>query len=149
MWKSIGAPTGGVTSAPEATNYSESGYASGGFFVAVRGGDGGCWHKYSLDGGANWSSWFSHGGQILAGTGPTAVSPTTTSVRFAVTGTNHAVYFWTGSAWKSLGGYLTSSPDAGSALNGDIVLVARGGNGLPYSIESTNSGSTWSSWYQV
>ena len=149
-WKSLG---GLVTSSPAAASW-----AFGTLAVFARGTNGQLYERQTLDGGTNWGSWFSRGGQILAGTGPAAYgvnSPMT--LGWFVTGTNHQLYHaWDDEGgqhvWRSLGGYLTSSP--GAALLAQtgvghffgIVVAARGSNGNLYYKMTNDGGATWSGW---
>ena len=49
-----------------------------------------------------------------------------------VRGTNGALYAREDSkAWISLGGVITSGPDAMSTLDGRVIVVARGNDGAP------------------
>jgi hypothetical protein len=47
--------------------------------------------------------------------------------------------------WKSLNGYLTSSPGAGAVVNG-VGVAVRGGDGAVYYKHTSDGGTTWSSW---
>jgi hypothetical protein len=90
----------------------------------------------------SWGSWTSLGGQLLAGTSPAAYSSGGTPGWF-VTGTNHQLYWSTGSGWTNLGGYLTSSPAATSPASGMIDVFVRGSNGALYEKTTTDGGATW------
>jgi hypothetical protein len=90
----------------------------------------------------SWGAWTSLGGQLLAGTSPAAYSSGGTPGWF-VTGTNHQLYWSTGSGWTNLGGYLTSSPAATSPASGMIDVFVRGSNGALYEKTTTDGGITW------
>jgi hypothetical protein len=67
-----------------------------------------------------------------------------------VVGTGHALYLWWGaSGWKSLGGYLISSPTACSHTAGTIDAFAVGGDGDIWSRLTTNAGTSWNPWYEL
>lgn len=124
--------------------------------VYVRGGDGALWTKsysaYSASVAGSWSGWSRIGGQLLAGTGPTAYSwydSNNQHLGWFVTGTNHALYhMWmdaTGThGWENDGGYLTSSPAATSQAPGKIDVYVRGGDSALWQKEYSNGG--WGSW---
>ena len=140
-WRSLG---GYLTSSPAAI----SRYAAA-IEVFARGGNGALWSRYSTDNGASWSNWGSLGGKLLDGTGP-AVSAREGGFDVFVIGTDHALWqkTWTSSGgtvdWHSLGGYLTSSPAATSRSSNTIDVFVRGGNGLIYWKEYSNS--AWGGW---
>jgi hypothetical protein len=141
-WTSLG---GGLTSSPAAI----SRYVAA-IEVFARGNDGALWSRYSTDNGVSWSNWASLGGKLLDGTGP-AVSAREGGFDVFVIGTDHALWqkTWTSSGgtvdWKSLGGYLTSSPAASSFAPDWIQVFGRGGDGALWS-RSTSNGRTWSNW---
>ena len=146
-WKSLG---GKLTSSPTAVART-----AGVIVVNVRGANGGLWTTVTGDGGATWAQWYSPlAGNILEGTGPTSYCFGMDRIGVFVTGANHQLYHaWTDSAgrhgWENLGGYLTSSPSAGSVeltgTGGRIVQVAaRGGSGECYIKESIQN--TWYNW---
>jgi Uncharacterized protein conserved in bacteria (DUF2334) len=124
-WEFLG---GYLTSSPAAVSRG-----AGKIDVFVRGTDGALWSRYTTDGGISWASWYKIGGQLLAGTGPTAYAWGSNQIGWLVTGTNHALYhMWndgTMHGWENLGGYLTSSPAATSPTTGDIDVFGRGGDG--------------------
>ena len=129
QWQSLG---GRLTSRP--------GTASGGLSVpngsatdvVARGTDGAVWVNQSIFAGpgeVRWTGWRSLGGQVLAGSGPTAVN-TGNRVYVLAVGTDRAVWVkhsadgahWT--AWRSLGGQV--SGDLGAASHGPAIVFARG-----------------------
>jgi hypothetical protein len=121
--------------------------------VFVRGTNGAIYTKSSTDGGATWSTnWGNIGGQALDGTGPAASRWGSDGYAIFVTGTNHQVYLksWTSTGgwvdWRSIGGYVTSSPGAarGDALH--VEVLARGSNGNCYLTSTGNGGTTWTGW---
>jgi len=140
-WKSLG---GYLTSSPAGASYG-----SNMFVIAARGGDGAVWRMYTLDGGTSWHPWVSCGGRLLQGTSPAVVSPATGGANVAVIGTNNALYWWTGTSWTSLGGYLTSSPAAASHSTNVVDVFARGGDGNIWSLGTMNHGDNWSPWYKI
>ena len=96
------------------------------------------------------TSWTSLGGQIPAGSSPTASSWGSGRLDLFVQGMNGALYHksYTGSTWSSwenLGGKLTSSPAATSPGNGQINVFVRGTNGALYQRSWTGSWSSWTS----
>ncbi len=142
VWKSFG---GYLTSSPSATSPRFNI-----IYVAARGGNGALYLRYTTDGGTNWASWYSWGGQLLEGTGPALVSPNPSYSTGFVTGTNHRLYsFAGGTSWQSLGGYLTSGPAAASQTTDAIDVFALGSTGGIYSRWTTNDGTSWSPWYRV
>jgi len=141
VWKSFG---GYLTSSPSVTSPRLNI-----IYVAARGGNGALWLRMTTDGGTNWFSWNSWGGQLLEGTGPALVSPTLSYITGFVTGANHQLYWLDGYSFVSLGGYLTSGPAAASQNTNWIDVFALGGNGDIWSRWTTNSGTTWSTWYEI
>ena len=151
-WTSLGAPAGGLTSDPAVTT-PDYNYMT----VSVRGTDGALWVIETSDGGNSWGGWYSWGGQILPGTGPTVcswvtLSGTTSTNHYAwfVAGTDHALWWReTTSNWHGLGGYLTSSPAAAalptlSFTDKSIDVCTRGSDGALW-LRSYADGS-WSGW---
>ena len=140
---SAGTSLGGyLTSDPAAVSRS-----AGKITVFVRGGSGSLWSKSTTDGGATWSGWNEIGGQLLAGTGPTAYAYGD-RIGWLVTGTNNALYhMWDDATgrhgWENLGGYLTSSPGATSSGSGAIDVFVRGSNGALWQREYNNGWSGW------
>ncbi|MGD0172417.1 MAG: DUF2334 domain-containing protein [Halobacteriota archaeon] len=136
-WEYLG---GYLTSSPAATSP-----ANGVIAVFVRGSDGALYSR-QFSGGV-WGSWKKIGGQLLAGTGPAAYNWGSAQTGVFVTGTNHALYQWTGSTgWVNLGGYLTSSPAATSPANGVIAVFVRGSDGALY--KDTYAGGQWA-WSKI
>jgi hypothetical protein len=102
-------------------------------------------------GGTAQPHWSTIGGQLASGTGPAVCAQNANSIDVFVQGTDHVLYYtyWDGtkwSAWKSLGGSLTSSPAATSTSAGVIDVFARGSSGSLYEKTSTNGGGSWSAW---
>jgi hypothetical protein len=135
-------PVGGyLTSSPGVLTYNYNVAAAG------RGGTNGALYvTYSTDWGETYSAWTYKGGSILAGTGPAVWGPE----EFYVIGTNNQLYWYSSGSWKSLGGYLTSSPSV-TASNGfpSIDVFAIGGDGNIWSRNTTNGGSSWNPWYKL
>jgi hypothetical protein len=138
-WKSLG---GYLTSSP-----SGASPVGNSFTIAARGGDGALWSVSTSSNFASWS-WTSRGGQLLAGTGP-AVVYDGVNIRYAVTGTNHQLYWSTGSGWTSLGGYLTSGPAAASESTNKVDVFALGNDSHIWSRNTTDGGSSWNPWYKL
>jgi len=134
QWVNLG---GRGTSDPSAASY-----ASGGLFVCVRGTDGACWYITSTDKGSTWNAWNTLGGKLLEGTGPAAFSYGG-GVLMAVIGMNHELYRWA-PGWKSLGGYLTSSPGATSPATNVLTIAARGRDGALWRASTSNNFASWS-----
>jgi thiol-disulfide isomerase/thioredoxin len=143
-WKNLG----GVLSAdPAAVSQS-----SGKIDVFVRGTDGALWSKNTTNGGSSWSSWSKIGGQLLAGTGPTAYAWGDTQIGWFVTGTDNALWhMWKDSSgthsWQSLGGSLTSSPGATSQTSGAIDVFVRGTDGAIW--QRAYSSNAWGGWKSI
>jgi hypothetical protein len=102
-------------------------------------------------GGTATQHWSKIGGQLASGTGPAVCAQDANGINIFVQGTDHALWYshWDGtkwSAWKSLGGVLTSSPAATSPTSGVLDVFGRGTNGGLYEKTSTNGGSSWSAW---
>ena len=79
-------------------------------------------------------SWSGLGGQIASGTGPAACAQNTNSLDVFVQGTDNLLWHEslqdsTWSAWKSLGGNVTSSPAATSPTSGVIDVFVRVSDG--------------------
>ena len=136
--------SGYLTSSPGAASVP----GTDGIYVAVRGGNGALYRTYTSDGGKIWIPWQPWGGQILEGTGPAAVSYTGV-VRYFVTGTNHALYWWESGSWHSLGGYLTSSPAAASQTTNAIDVFVVSTHSDIWSRNTTDGGNNWNPWYEV
>jgi hypothetical protein len=143
-WESLG---GYLTSSPAAMS-SGSGVVD----VLVRGSNGAVYERTTTNGGASWFSWYSRGGQLLAGTGP-AGAAWDSGYHVFVTGTNHALYWQNATSstgWVNLGGYLTSSPAAAGYGNSSWskidVLVRGSDNGL---WRKTSNNGAWGSWTSV
>jgi C1A family cysteine protease len=89
---------------------------------------------------------------ITPASSPAVLAQNANSLDLFVQGTDHALYYthWNGatwSAWKSLGGVLTSSPAATSPANGVIDVFVRGSDGALYSKQL--SGGAWGSWKKI
>jgi hypothetical protein len=147
-WTSLG---GKLTSSP-AVALPGNGYIQ----VYGRGGDGALWSRWSNNRGSTWTSWYKPlGAGLLAGTSPSVCSADLNTQDLFVTGRNHELYWshWditTGySAWKSRGGYLTTSPTADSRFTDTIDVFALGGDGHIWSTYTVNYGVDWRSWYEV
>ena len=141
-WKSLG---GRLTSDPAAVSRS-----AGKIDVFVRGTDGALWTRTTYDGGNSWTDWYSYGGHLLAGTGPTAYNWPNQRVGWFVTGTDHALWhMWSEigiHGWQPLGGYLTSSPAAGSSADSTdqyVGVFVRGGDSALW-VKGYEGG--WSGW---
>jgi hypothetical protein len=123
--------------------------------VFVRGSDGALYERATTNAGdatPTWT-WSKIGGQLLAGTGPTAY---TFGIRVGwfVTGNNHALYQqWSDGgaqpvSWKNLGGYLTSGPAATALSDGSQIGVIVGGtSGVLY--YKHYSAGVWESWVKI
>ena len=127
---------GNLTSAPAATSP-----AAGTIDVFVRGTNGGLYETTTANNGTSWSGWIPLGGQLASGTGPAADARGPNSLDVFVQGTDHVLYYthWNGawSAWKSLGGVLTSSPAATSPDTSVIDVFVSSTNGALWSVNST------------
>lgn len=115
-WVSIGHPTGGATSAPDALSTTD-----GQVSVFVRGGDNALWYKSTYDSGATWTPWTSLDGTLTSAPGAASYA---NNRRAAFSrgsdGAELKYRSWDGDSWSnwiSLGGNLTSGPDACSWSN--------------------------------
>ena len=147
-WTSLG---GSVTSDPAAFVQHDPNGGSQYLIVSARGTDGALWWNFLQVGRTTWSGWGSVSGQLLAGTGPTGYDVQGTQQGFFVIGTDHALWqFTVSNGWKSLGGYLTSSPSAVS-YNKDygIEVAARGGDGAVWYKYTTDRSGGWTRWYSL
>jgi len=139
-WKNLG---GSLTSSPAAESQGP-GYLG----VLARGSDGALWHIGSV--GGSWGSWSSLGGELLAGTSPTAgYDLRDPPIARFVTGTDHALWWWV-DGWGSVGGYLTSSPAAIMTALGISVFARGSDNGLwEITLNMVQNGNEWSGWTAI
>ncbi len=101
------------------------------------------------------SAWSTVGCQLASGTGPAACAQDANSLDVFVRGSDHALWYrhyqagsgW--SAWRFLGGKLTSSPAATSPASGVIDVFVRGTDGALWEKTTTNGGASWSGWTSV
>jgi len=151
-WRSLGAPAAGAGGDPTIVSW-----APGRLDVFARGAlDGRLWQTFSVDGGANWSSWFKPLGDdgVLAGA-PAASTRGPGRLDVWVTGTDNQIYqrFWDESRWSTVWVAL-GRPPAGvtgdpSAASWDSVradLFVRGGDDKLW--QRTWDGVQWSNWGQ-
>ncbi len=136
------------------SNAAATSPANGVIDVFVRGTNGALYRDQTTNANAatpTWT-WTKIGGQLLAGTGPTAYH-VDGALGWFVTGTDHALYQqWTQTgalvSWKNLGGYLTSSPAATVLPDGSQIGVFVGGtNGALY--YKHYSSPAWQSWSAI
>lgn len=120
---------GRLTSKPGVASLGGNAYA-----VFVRGTDGAVWERVYR--GAKWGSWQRTGGQVLAGTGPTAAYLTGSGHLYvAVTGTNHQVYLKVANGsggFFSIGGRTTANPALAAISSTTLAAFCRGTNGAGY-----------------
>lgn len=144
-WYPLG---GSLTSKPGVASLGGNAWA-----VFVRGTDGALWERV-YDGSA-WANWTRLGGQILAGTGPSAAY-ISGPVYVAVVGTNRQVYVLAvgaSSFFFSLGGQTTADPaltpanPAGTPISSSALAVfCRGTDGAGYYTWLTlNGAAPWRS----
>ena len=143
-WTASTSLGGNLTSDPAATSR-----APGYLDVFMRGTDGALWSRNTTNNGTTWNAWYSIGGLILPGTGPSVCALGPNSLYVFVQGTDHILYYtqWDGttwSGWKSLGAGLTSSPGVTSQANGKIDVFVRGTDNAIWYREY--SGTSWSGW---
>ena len=95
---------------------------------------------------------------LESSTTPVASAPAAcaqgTNLALFAEGADNALYWkhWDGTTWStstSLGGNLTSSPAATSPSNGVIDVFARGSDGALWSKNTTNGGTSWTSWHSL
>ena len=123
-------PLGGrLTSKPGAASLGGDAYA-----VFVRGADRAVWER--VFNGSNWDNWERIGGQVLAGTGPTAAYLTGSHQLYVgVVGTNHQVYLKlvNGSGgFFSIGGQTTANPALTGVSSAALAVFCRGTDGAGY-----------------
>ncbi len=115
--------------------------------VFVRWSDSTLRHRYSTDGGANWSNWDNLGGVLTSS--PAVASWGSNRIDLFARGQDNALWhkYWNGSAWSgwdSHGGQLSSAPDAVSWGANRIDVVAQGNNNAL--IHLAWDGSQWTGW---
>jgi hypothetical protein len=133
-WYPLG---GSLTSKPGVASLGGNAWA-----VFVRGTDGALWER-AYDGSA-WANWTRLGGQILAGTGPTAAY-ISGRLYVAVVGTNRQVYVRAvdGSIFFfSLGGQTTADPALTPVSSTTLAVFCRGTDGAGYYTWYTVDGAT-------
>lgn len=143
-WVSIGAPSGGATSAPAAVSNS-----SGRIDVFVRGGDSAIWRRTWT---TSWGAWTSMGGGTTSA--PAVTSRGENRLDLFVRGTDGQIWRryndgagWSG--WSSLGGVTFSSPAAVAASSNRLDVWARGpGAALQHKVWTPSGWSGWSeTWF--
>jgi hypothetical protein len=132
-------PLGGrLTSKPGAASLGGNAYA-----VFARGTDGAVWERVFK--GSKWANWTRIGGQVLAGTGPTAAYLTGSGRLYvAVVGTNHQVYLKVANGsggFFSIGGQTTANPALTAVSSTTLAVFCRGTNGAGYYNPYTASGA--------
>ncbi len=151
-WTAPVPETGGNTSAPAATEFSNPAAvsrASGIIDTFVRGTDNRLYHKWYNNG---WSGWEGMGGQLAGG--PAATSWGSGRIDVFVRGTDNKLYtkYWNGSWQPSIngfvkldyGGIITSAPAAESWGPNRIDVFARGGDNALYHLWW--DGARWNGW---
>ncbi len=123
-------PLGGrLTSKPGAASLGGNAYA-----VFVRGTDGAVWER--MFNGSNWANWTRIGGQVLAGTGPTAAYLSSSGRLYvAVVGTNHQIYLKVANGsggFFSIGGQSTANPALTAVSSSTLAVFCRGTNDAGY-----------------
>ena len=131
-------PLGGrLTSKPGAASLGGNAYA-----VFVRGTDGAVWER--MFNGSTWNNWQRLGGQVLAGTGPTAAYFTASGHLYvAVVGTNHQIYLKLANGpggFFSIGGQSTADPALTAVSSNTLAVFCRGTNGAGYYTRFTIAG---------
>ncbi len=132
-------PLGGrLTSRPGAAFLGGNAYA-----VFVRGTDGAVWER--MFNGSAWASWTRLGGQVLAGTGPTAAYLTASGRLYvAVVGTDHQIYLKLANGsggFFSIGGQTTADPALTAVSSTALAVFCRGTNGAGYYSRYTTAGA--------
>jgi hypothetical protein len=123
-------PLGGrLTSKPGVASLGGNAYA-----VFVRGTDGAVWER--VYNGSTWANWARIGGQVLAGTGPTAAYLTGSGHLYVgVVGTNHQIYLKdvSGSGgFFSIGGQTTADPALTAVSSTALAAFCRGTDSAGY-----------------
>lgn len=131
-------PLGGrLTSKPGAASLGGNAYA-----VFVRGTDGAVWER--MFNGSKWNNWQRIGGQVLAGTGPTAAYLTGSGRLYvAVVGTNHQIYLTVANGsggFFSIGGQTTADPALTAVSPTTLAAFCRGTDGAGYYTRYTTAG---------
>lgn len=131
-------PLGGrLTARPGVASLGGNAYA-----VFVRGTDGTVWER--VYNGSTWANWQGIGGQVLAGTGPTAAYLTgSRQLYVAVVGTNHQVYLKVANGsggFFSIGGQTTADPALTAISSTTLAAFCRGTNGAGYYTRYTAAG---------
>ena len=85
---------------------------------------------------------------------PAVTAQNANSLDLFVNGTDGALYhkYWTGTTWTastSLGGNSTADPAATSRAAGYLDVFVRGTDGALWSRNTTNNGTSWSTWYKI
>lgn len=145
-WTSLGAPTGGLASGPDAATDG-----TGRVYVFARAVSGGAvWFRSTT--GLTWSAWTSIGAPAVGATNdPSVASWGPGHVQVFVRGGDGALWHRfstnsgaTWSVWYSLGGGVQSSPDAMSQESNRIEVWVRGTDN---SVHRNNwNGVKWSGW---
>lgn len=133
-------PLGGIVRSSPAV----AGNASGALVAVVRGADDALWTR---DLRSNASTWTSLGG--LTHDSPALVDAGNGALYLFIRGADNALWYttkpadgkWT--AWKTLGGTLTSAPAV--TVSGSIYVAARGSDGAVW-LRTLPFGGTWTPW---
>jgi hypothetical protein len=138
-------PLGGrLTSKPGAASLGGNAYAA-----FVRGTDGAVWER--MFNGSKWDNWTPIGGQVLAGTGPTAAYLTGSGRLYvAVVGTNHQIFLKAvngSGGFFSIGGQTTANPALTAVSSTTLAVFCRGTNDAGYYTRYTAAGgpASWRS----
>jgi hypothetical protein len=135
-WVSLG---GTITSRPGAVF---RGPGVGDYSVYARGADGAVWGRDHTP--AGWSAWYTTGGSLLAGTGPSAAF--LGGIYILAVGTNSGLYLQqlgvTG--FVPVGGFTTATP-ALTAIATALVGFVRGADGVAYYHRFLNTSPGWHS----
>ena len=133
-WTSLG---GTLTSKPGALDVNTTTYS-----VYVRGSNGAVWGRNHTS--AGWGGWFSTGGAVLSGTGPSAAYRGASFV--LVAGTNKELYIQqVGATGFSAAGGLTPSSPALVNTTGSLVGYVRGTNNALWYHQFLSTAPGWHS----
>jgi hypothetical protein len=125
-WYPLG---GGLTSKPGVASLGGNAWA-----VFVRGTDGAVWER--VYNGSKWDNWTRIGGQVLAGTGPTAAYLTGSGQQYVgVVGTNHQIYLKVANGaggFFSIGGQSTVNPALTAISSAALAAFCRGTDDAGY-----------------
>jgi hypothetical protein len=152
-WRGLGPPPGGLVDGSRA---SVASWAPGRLDVFARGGDGDLWQRFSVDGGASWSTWIrpvGDDGDLASAPHVNVLSGQRLDVY--VLGTDGQVWerYWDGTAWNP--GWIPHGAPAPGVV-GPPTSVSHDGNQVDVFVRGGDDrlwqrhwdGSDWSQWFR-